>query len=211
MKKFFTLIAMALMAVGANAQTKLINYPESKDGITLKTTDPDQVTYSTVKIHTNTDAVEGIKFGKSFKNETAEYYYAELSVAGGFKTGDVITIAGAYNHDDEKTATIAFRSALDGSAFYTTENFVNGKKSADDPVDQKYTLQADADALYIGRSGGTGTFITKLIITRGTTGINAVKSETIDVNAPVYNLAGQQVDKSYKGVVIQNGVKHIQK
>ncbi len=30
-------------------------------------------------------------------------------------------------------------------------------------------------------------------------------------NAPVYNLAGQQVNKSYKGVVIQNGVKRIQK
>ena len=51
----------------------------------------------------------------------------------------------------------------------------------------------------------------KIDITSGTSGINAVKSETIDVNAPVYNLAGQQVNKSYKGVVIQNGVKRIQK
>ena len=43
------------------------------------------------------------------------------------------------------------------------------------------------------------------------TGIQTVKSETIDVNAPAYNLAGQKVDKSYKGVVIQNGKKMIQK
>ena len=30
-------------------------------------------------------------------------------------------------------------------------------------------------------------------------------------NAPVYNLAGQQVDASYKGVVIKNGKKYVQK
>ena len=47
--------------------------------------------------------------------------------------------------------------------------------------------------------------------TKGTDGIQTVKSETIDVNAPAYNLAGQQVNKSFKGVVIQNGKKMIQK
>ena len=30
-------------------------------------------------------------------------------------------------------------------------------------------------------------------------------------NAPVYNLAGQQVNASYKGVVIKNGKKYVQK
>ncbi|MBR3399007.1 MAG: hypothetical protein IKH08_04430, partial [Prevotella sp.] len=30
-------------------------------------------------------------------------------------------------------------------------------------------------------------------------------------NAPMYNLAGQQVDKNFKGVVIQNGKKFINK
>ena len=43
------------------------------------------------------------------------------------------------------------------------------------------------------------------------TGIQDIKSQTIDLNAPAYNLAGQKVDKSYKGVVIQNGKKMIQK
>ena len=30
-------------------------------------------------------------------------------------------------------------------------------------------------------------------------------------NAPMYNLAGQRVSKSYKGIVIQNGKKMIKK
>jgi len=42
------------------------------------------------------------------------------------------------------------------------------------------------------------------------TNISAVKSGA-DVNAPAYNLAGQKVDKNYKGVVIMNGKKMIQK
>lgn len=42
-----------------------------------------------------------------------------------------------------------------------------------------------------------------------TTNIDVVKAET--ANAPVYNLAGQQVDGSYKGIVIKNGKKVIQK
>ena len=44
------------------------------------------------------------------------------------------------------------------------------------------------------------------------TGIQAITAVNSDnPNAPIYNLAGQQVTKSYKGVVIQNGKKFFQK
>lgn len=43
-----------------------------------------------------------------------------------------------------------------------------------------------------------------------TTGIDAVKT-TQNENAPIYNLTGQRVSASYKGVVIQNGRKFINK
>lgn len=44
------------------------------------------------------------------------------------------------------------------------------------------------------------------------TGIDGVKKPTVDnQDAPVYNLAGQRVSKDYKGVVIQNGKKRINK
>jgi hypothetical protein len=45
-----------------------------------------------------------------------------------------------------------------------------------------------------------------------TTGINDIKTSTNqDANAPVYNLAGQRVDTTFKGVVLKNGKKYIQK
>lgn len=42
------------------------------------------------------------------------------------------------------------------------------------------------------------------------TGIQAINAEK-NVNAPIYNLSGQRVDAQYKGVVIQNGKKFMQK
>lgn len=53
------------------------------------------------------------------------------------------------------------------------------------------------------------------IIFDSTTGIEDVvvgdAYETDDVNEPIYNIYGQRVDSSYRGVVIRNGQKYIQK
>lgn len=42
-----------------------------------------------------------------------------------------------------------------------------------------------------------------------TTGISEINAQQLNDHAPMYNLAGQRVSKSYKGVVIQNGKKFI--
>ena len=43
-------------------------------------------------------------------------------------------------------------------------------------------------------------------------GVETIKAEkAANANAPMYNLSGQQVDKSYKGIVIQNGRKFVNK
>ena len=44
-----------------------------------------------------------------------------------------------------------------------------------------------------------------------TSNINGITTDAASVNAPAYNLAGQKVSSSYKGVVIKAGKKHIQK
>ena len=48
------------------------------------------------------------------------------------------------------------------------------------------------------------------LLDESTTGINTVKTVRVDDGA-IYNLAGQKVDKSYKGVVVKNGKKMVQK
>ena len=43
------------------------------------------------------------------------------------------------------------------------------------------------------------------------TGINNINKKVIDINSAIFNIAGQQVDNNYKGLVIKNGQKMIQK
>ena len=44
-----------------------------------------------------------------------------------------------------------------------------------------------------------------------TTNINLNVNDNLDQNAPRYNMAGQRVSDSYKGIVIVNGKKYINK
>ena len=165
MKKLFTLIAMAAVAIGVQAET-LISYPASKNGITLGGT----TSYDVVKIKTNTTSIDGIKFANSYTTEeVVNDNKAELSVEGGFKAGDVITIAGAFNNSDDSKSSAVDIFTLDGTTptvLFTTEKFINGRLVDDDPVEQSFTLEADYDKLYIGRNGNTGTVVTLLKVVR---------------------------------------------
>lgn len=65
---------------------------------------------------------------------------------------------------------------------------------------------------YVSTSEHAGTWEVKNISVKdkNATNISNIKAET-NANAPLYNLAGQRVSKSYKGVVIRNGKKTIVK
>ena len=55
------------------------------------------------------------------------------------------------------------------------------------------------------------TILDKGAIPGGSTNINVVKGNVIDINSTIYNIAGQKVAKDYKGLVIKDGKKMIQK
>ena len=215
MKKFFTLIAAVAMAASVNAQTTLVDYPTSQDGITLHNA-AGNITFATVKIHTNTESVSCIKVGKSFStNNVVTDDFVELTTKDGFKAGDMVSITGVYNNAAEKKAAIAIFSGKVGeeaSVLFKTDNFINSRLVNDDPKAQTYTLTEDAATLQLGRNGNTGACITKLTVTRGgTTAISNVEASASAKSATLYNLAGQKVSDSYKGIVVKNGKKYLNK
>ena len=216
MKKFFTLIAAVAMAASVNAQTTLVDYPTSQAGITLHNA-AGNITYATVKIHTNTQSVNCIKVAKSFSTDKkVTDDYVELTAEGGFKAGDVVSITGVYNNASEKNAAIAIFSGKVGeeaSILFKTDNFINARLVNDDPTAQTYTLTQDAATLHLGRNGNTGACITKLTVVRGgtPTGISNVEASASAKSSILYNLAGQQVSESYKGIVVKNGKKYLNK
>jgi len=65
-------------------------------------------------------------------------------------------------------------------------------------------LVGEPDGLIVRNIASEETAIIKVTVGDGT-GINSINAD--DVNAPVYNVAGQRVSKTQKGVYIQNGKK----
>lgn len=115
-----------------------------------------------------------------------------------------------------------------GGTTYTQETavlfstFVDGIRQADNSVTLDETALQNPDAqtfelanlsaVTFTNTGEQPCIVIEVEYGDGSaTGINNVTTSTIDVNAPVYNISGQQVSKNYKGIVIMNGKKYINK
>lgn len=73
------------------------------------------------------------------------------------------------------------------------------------------TIPAKCAYLEVANSANPAKFYSLGDQSGSTTGITSVKNEAAGNNAPMYNLAGQLVDKGYKGIVIKNGKKIVLK
>jgi len=192
----------AVTATAASTTTTLINYEHSSpvsSGVTLGGT----TLLVSVKIHTNTDAVDCIQLKNGYTTDNAYNNNSiTLSTDGGFKVGDVLTISGFFNNaDDTKLAKAEiFKVNSDNTCttVWTSEQFVNGRTSADDPVEQAYTLTEDMDVIYIGRNGNTGTNIYTIKVTRagGSTPSTPTYSDLSDVQTTTSNPFGFAVASS---------------
>ena len=168
-QKLFSILALLLMAVtGAWAADKvLINFPTADTGIGVAGTS----TKSTVKVNKNTTTLDSYKLANGY-NSGGSYTGNSivLSVDGGFKKGDVITIAGAINNSDASKRATAVLFTLGASENITILNifsdFINGQLVETMPVEESYTLETDAETLYLGRDGGTGANLTTIKVVR---------------------------------------------
>ena len=173
MKKLFTLLVMTVFAMSVSAQRTLVEFIGSVGNTGTFICGSGNVTYSTVRVETNTTTIQGVKFASSHSSEDvikASKDYLIVKVDGGFKKDDVVTVAGAINNTDgTKSAKVDIFTGLPGEAanvLFTTANVVNGRSAADLPAVETYTLKADADSLCFGRNGNTATYITTLKIVR---------------------------------------------
>lgn len=75
----------------------------------------------------------------------------------------------------------------------------------------QYTGSLDAGDIYLTAPASSAKGRLIITIDGEATGIEAVETVEADDNAPAYNVAGQPVTKDYKGIVIKNGKKYLQK
>ena len=263
MKKIFTLIAMALMAVGANAQTPESFIPTVGTTYTglqeVSTTNCKLVfgddTYSAAaaKSHkayiksiglSTTEAEEGkdryvLVSGKNNPNDNIPYTKEDgTQISGSAYSPDKknLPAKGAYYTltpskagkmivgiilNPDKAFYIVKKSTCEPLAISDVTLTVDGDTPASETYNENYTTAnkvtgtASFDVVanetyYVFSNGSKLGFFGYVFTPSSTDGIAGVKVAA-EQNAPAYNLAGQKVDKSYKGVVIQNGKKMIQK
>ncbi len=223
MKKIFTLIAVACMAMSVNAQGSFGLEPSdaaipagtkitSVTGITMTFGDAGAADFAAPEEHSKLQALVGATAytkgnGTNGNKDNGTTYYFEPTVAG------TLTVAGVYNagktilvkldnHSGEDVSFSAIDS--DGAAVELTDGQVADKLYG------AVVFSVEAGKKYsVGLSGSKMGFYGFKFET-GSAGISTVKAGT-NVNAPAYNLAGQQVSKDFKGVVVKNGKKMIQK
>ena len=97
------------------------------------------------------------------------------------------------------TLTVYHCNNLDNAKY--TEETINNFKEGD------FVIVEGILQMYVKNGEGTPE-ISSCHLVSITAGLNQISADT-DVNAPAYNVAGQRVNSSYKGVVVKNGKKFI--
>ena len=116
-----------------------------------------ETTNSNITIGTN------IMLGTNFKQGENKYITITPAGDGGFHAGDIVTIKGYC--PKATSGILLYANLTDEEPQYQSPAFPATEK------EYTFTVQADCDALYLGRFGGSTTYITSLKITRpGVTG-----------------------------------------
>ncbi len=232
MKKFFTLIAAVALAASVNAQGTYavqegdkVNAGDkitSVENITLTYMENTGTVFADGKATDNwadadfTAYVCGKNNGKLVKGAepTGCVYKFETAKAGSVTVGIQLGGTKGFHILDAEFAEVApasynLPSAKDGESQKFTlneknENIIAAKSNG------IVTLNVAAGGTYYVLAAGTklGFYGFKYTIGTGT-GISSVNAAAAKKNGKTYNMAGQEVSSSAKGIVIKNGKKYV--
>lgn len=143
-------------------------------------------------------------------------------VEGVVPAGVTVLLQGVANKDYALTKADGWQNVTsdlkmsDGTITSTDKANVYGLATVDGQegfykASGEQKIPAKCGYLEVANSANSAKFYSLGDHSGSTTGITSVKNEAAGNNAPMYNLAGQSVDKGYKGIVIKNGKKIVLK
>ena len=231
MKKFFTLIAAVAMAASMNAQgtyavqvgdnVKAGDKITSVENITLTYMENAGTAYATAKATSKWGDADFVAFVSGKNNgklvsdaePTGCVYKFETAKAGFLTVGVQLNANKGFHILDAAFAEVTpvsynLPSAKDGDSQTFAqnekgENIVSAKSNGVVKINVAeggtyYILAAGTKLGFYGFKYEVGT----------STGISSIEATSAQ-NGKTYNLAGQQVSDSYKGLVIKNGKKYV--
>lgn len=221
MKKFFTLIAAVALAASVNAQTetewnfsnwdaKTYSETFTKDGLTLNINKDGKGVDAPMTIDGNKKKVDNVQYTQRLKlSGTGSVSDLEklvrvvsFNVEG---PGDIYVVAAhASSSGDPRTLKVA--AVVDNAM--TSLDDISYDANEIKSFTVKYNQNKAAKILIY--SGKSGMNIYDIKFTPSTsTGISSVNAAAAKKDGKTYNMAGQEVSSSAKGIVIKNGKKYV--
>lgn len=217
MKKLFTSIVIALCAMSVNAQETITLYHPTTDKVNPLTGDA-----------LNENGAEGwsvtcMKDEKTLDQAAAITIdgntYRSIKVSNGAQTkvtlptGKIATKVTIYSYVNKDAATTrpCFWKEVNGTEYTSeTAKIMTSYKDGANPDVNTYELGGVSEFTFTN-AGEQPCLVLVVEFKEGTpSGISSIEIKANE-NAPIYNLNGQKVSKDYKGVVVKNGKKYIQK
>ena len=124
----------------------------------------------------------------------------------GVKAGSTITME-VESHKASDARGVELYTGVDADNLVDANTKIGDSFTPKEKDTHSWTIDNDCDVIVYNTNG---CHIYKIEVAAGAAGIQAVKTVKAG-NGFIYNLAGQRVDANYKGVVIKNGQKMIQK
>lgn len=126
-----------------------------------------------IKVNSN-----NIMFGTNFKANQSKYITITPNGDGGFKAGDVITLKGYC--PKKNSGILIYANPTDAEPQFQSPAFAATES------EYTFTVQKDSPVLYLGRFGGSSTYVTYLNVTRpGTSGNKTRLTAAFDKNSDV--------------------------
>lgn len=186
-----------------------------------------QVFNSILEFKSNSKVIKLVRDGKEItytpeKKDTLSYTVAQASavLTAGTQTSDVVYVTGTISKIDELSTSFGnatYYISDDGSEtgqlqVYRGKSLGNAKFTSESEIKVGDKVKVIGVLTNYTKDGNTTQEIANSYIVElnGVTAIHSVKTVVADDDAPVYNLSGQRVSRSYKGVVIKNGKKVLQ-
>lgn len=217
MKKFFTLIAAVAMAASVNAQTVEWNFSNwetakftetmKKDGLTLTMTSA-----KGMEVDENSKTVGEVTYTKRLKfggkgefnsDNTPKLRVVDFDVTGAV---DIYIVAAASNKTEAKTVCVDVVETGSEEKVSVGTIELAGNEYKGETV--KYSGKGGKIFVYPSATGAVNLYTIK-VTPATSTGISSVNASASAKSTATYNLAGQQVSDSYKGIVIKNGKKYV--
>lgn len=183
--------------------TKTVRGSENKTPEELKTADPKY--YASVGKKTITvNAPYEVKASYNDNIVNGDFYFRGLYGRKKYVDGSTTTLiadGGSQKYQYISTATGSYLKYLPSGS---TLQFNGMRAYFYFPNWNAENNNAAQDA-----SNGTNAKIHVAVMAASTTGISNISAEQTAEQAEVYNLSGQRVDASYKGIVVRNGKKYL--